>query len=215
MNLELYGYYRSSAAYRVRIALHYKEIDFDYKTVHLVKDGGEQFSDTYTELNSQQLVPTLRDGDFTLTQSVAILEYLEARYPMPALLPENVQQQAIVRAMANVIACDVHPLDNLRVLKYLKNELEVGDAARSKWYAHWIECGFRAYESLLKTHSGLFSVGDKPSFADLCLIPQVYNANRFKVDLSAYPLIQKINEYCVSLPYFAKAAPEAQIDCEP
>lgn len=207
--LTLYDYFRSSASYRVRIALNYKNIPHQLETVHLVKDGGEQFKQDYRKLNPQCLVPTLKDGDLTITQSLAILEYLEEMHPEPALLPKDPAERAEVRSMAMLVACDIHPLDNLRVLKYLTGDLQVSDEDKLLWYQHWVIEGFNALELHLENDSqvGKCCFGDTPTFADLALIPQVYNAKRFEVPLDDYPLIGRINDYCLSLEAFAKASP--------
>lgn len=217
--LKLYGYWRSSAAYRVRIALNYKGLEAEEISVHLVKDGGEQHKADYAELNPQELVPVFIDTGsddskeaFVLSQSVAIIEYLDEKYPELALLPQNIQEKAIVRSMAMSIACEMHPLNNLKVLQYLAKELNVDDDAKSEWYHHWIHEGFSALEKQLKKHAGQFSFGDSVTLVDLCLIPQVYNANRFNVDLSPYPNIVRITQHCNQLDAFIDAMPENQAD---
>lgn len=211
--IKLYSYFRSSAAYRVRIALNLKNIPYEYMPVHLVKNGGEQNSSNYKALNPLKLVPTLVDGSVVLSQSLAIIEYLEEAYPEAVpLLPNAVQQRAQIRALSQIIACDIHPLNNLRVLRYLDQQLEVSDSDRSRWYAHWVRVGFDAYEQLARENQGKFCIGDSPSMADCCLIPQIYNAKRFNLDLSAYPNILEIYSHCESLPAFIKAEPEKQPD---
>lgn len=211
--MKLYGYWRSTAAYRVRIALHLKGIAFDTVSVHLVKDGGEQFKADYLALNPAKLVPTLVDEAVTINQSVAILEYLEEKYPThQLLLPVDIALKAQVRAMALDIACDIHPLNNLRVLKYLAGELGVTDEAKSKWYADWIQTGFAAIEAKLSSTAGRYCFGDTVTMADINLIPQLYNAHRFNVDLSAFPLINQIEKNCLELPAFVAAMPENQPD---
>jgi maleylacetoacetate isomerase len=209
----LFGYWRSSAAYRVRIGLHLKGIPFDYKSVHLIKDGGEQRSAEFMEKNPSKLVPVLQtpEGDY-LTQSLAILEYLDELYPDPALLPKSPLRRAQARAIAMAIACDVHPLNNLRILQFLKSSLECSDEARDNWYAHWIHEGFGAVERMLEKTHGLYCIGDEISVADICLVPQVYNAHRFNVPLSRYPLISAIDERCRGVPCFERALPESQSD---
>ncbi|MCL2913187.1 maleylacetoacetate isomerase [Shewanella corallii] len=211
--MTLYGYWRSSAAYRVRIALNLKGIEVEHKSVHLVKDGGQQHHADFISLNPQQLVPALvlDDGE-VLTQSMAMLEYLEDTYPEVPLLPSDTLAKAKVRALANAIACDVHPLNNLRVLQYLKDEAGLDDTAKDAWYQHWIVTGFNAYEAMLRDTAGEFSFGDSPTLADICLVPQVYNARRFKVPLGNYPHIVRIVENCNRLAAFADAAPENQAD---
>ena len=209
----LYGYFRSSAAYRVRIALNLKGLDYDQVPVNLVK--GEQRVGVHLARNPQGLVPSLvLDDSSVINQSLAICEYLEEIQPTPALLPVAALARARVRSLAQMMACDVHPLNNLRVLKYLVGELGADEAAKLAWYRHWIDEGFTALEATLSTapSSGDFCHGDTPTLADICLVPQVYNAERFECDLSAYPTIQRISARCRSLPAFEKAAPEAQPD---
>ncbi|MBP6563015.1 MAG: maleylacetoacetate isomerase [Neisseriaceae bacterium] len=212
--MKLYGYFRSSAAYRVRIALNLKGLAYDHVGVHLVNNGGEQHGSAYRSLNASALVPTLVDGDLVLGQSLAILAYLEEAYPdAPPLLPTDVATRAHARAFAAAIACDIHPLNNLRVLNYLNQPLGVEAAQKSAWYGHWITLGFHALEAQLARHgSGNFCFGDAPGLADCCLIPQVYNALRFHVDLNAYPHIGRIYEHCHTLDAFIHAAPENQPD---
>lgn len=213
--MKLYSYFRSSASYRVRIALNYKNIPHRQEYVHLVKEGGEQFKADYKKLNSQCLVPTLVDDEHIITQSLAMLEYLEEKYPSPALLPEDIHQRAKVRSMALQIACEIHPLNNLRVLQYLQNDLQLSDEDKSMWYQHWIIEGFNALEVRLERDAdvGKCCFGDTPTFADLCLIPQVYNAKRFDCPLDDYPTIMRINDHCLGLTAFATASPESQCDC--
>lgn len=210
--MKLYGYWRSSAAYRVRIALNLKNIECEHISVHLVKDGGEQHKPNYIAMNPTELVPTLIDGDLTINQSMAMLEYLEEAYEQTPLLPNDIKEKAIVRALALDIACEVHPLNNLRVLQYLNGELGVTEQEKTAWYHHWIVQGFTAFEKTLEKTAGDFCFGDNVTIADLCLIPQVYNANRFKVDMSAFPLINKVVENCNKQPAFIDAAPENQAD---
>ncbi|PRY71141.1 maleylacetoacetate isomerase [Halomonas ventosae] len=209
----LYGYFRSSAAYRVRIALNLKGLAFEQAPVNLVK--GEQREETNRARNPQGLVPTLETDDGArLTQSLAICEYLDEQHPEPPLLPSDTEGRARVRALAQLVACEIHPLNNLRVLKHLVGELGVDDDAKLGWYRHWITEGFDALEAMLipGAGSGDFCHGDEPSLADICLVPQVYNAERFECDLSAYPTIQRITANCRALPAFQQAAPEAQPD---
>lgn len=210
----LYGYWRSSAAYRVRIALNLKGIDYDQAPVHLVRDGGEQHRPSYRELNPQRLVPTLVVGETVITQSLAILEYLEETGSSPALLPADAAGRARVRSLAQIVACDVHPLQNLRVLNYLTGELGVDDEQRAAWARHWICEGLRALEERLARSSatGTFCHGETPGLADACLVPQLYNARRFGCGLDAFPTVGRIDRACQALPAFAAAAPEAQPD---
>lgn len=208
--MQLYTYFRSSAAYRVRIALNLKGLNADLIPVHLVNNGGEQHSEAYKALNPSELVPTFVEDDFNLSQSLSILEYLDEQYPNVALLPQDAQQRALVRAFSLAIACDIHPLNNLRVLQYLTGTLNVTDEQKTVWYKHWVETGFITLEALLAESNGKFCFGDQATIADCCLIPQVYNALRFNIDLSAYPKIASIYQYCNTLAAFQNAAPEAQ-----
>ncbi|MFW1755001.1 maleylacetoacetate isomerase [Acinetobacter wanghuae] len=208
--MQLYTYFRSSAAYRVRIALNLKGLNAELIPVHLVNNGGEQHSEAYKAVNPSELVPTLVEDDFNLSQSLSILEYLDEQYPEAALLPQDAQQRALVRAFSLAIACDIHPLNNLRVLQYLTGTLNVTDEQKTEWYKHWVETGFKTLEALLKESNGKFCFGDQATIADCCLIPQVYNALRFNIDLSAYPKIASIYQHCNTLAAFQNAAPEAQ-----
>lgn len=210
--MELYTYFRSSAAYRVRIALNFKGIEHTLMPVNLL--AGEQKNDIYRAINPQGLLPALKtDEGHVLTQSTAILEWLEQANPSPALLPKNEIDRALVRAMANTIACDIHPLNNLRVLKYLKNTLNVITDERSTWYHHWIEQGFATLEQQVEASPYCF--GDQVTLADIYLIPQVYNALRFEVDMEPFPKIRNIYETCNKLKAFRDATPENQPDCVP
>ena len=210
MTLRLYTYWRSSAAYRVRIALHLKQLEHELVPVDLAEDEHKQ--DDYRARNPQGLVPFLDDGNVAIGQSLAILEYLEDRYPNPALLPVDAADRAAVRSFCDVICCDVHPLNNLRVQKYLVGVLDADDAARDTWYAHWIYEAFRAIESQLANRDGPYAFGTSVTLADLCLIPQVYNARRFNVPLDDYPHIVAVDSACRELPAFVSAAPENQPD---
>ncbi len=210
----LYSYWRSTAAYRVRIALNIKKIKYSTKAIHLVKSGGEQLQDEYMLLNPQSLVPSLEtDKGDVLTQSLAIIDYLESEYQDPLLYPNDTILKAKTKAMALSIACDIHPLNNLRVLKYLKG-LEINQTDVDEWYHHWIHKGFTAIEKQLKSTCGLYCFGNDVTVADIFLVAQVYNANRFKVSLDDYPLIAKINNSCLSLKEFIDALPENQPDCD-
>ncbi len=208
----LYDYFRSSAAYRVRIALNLKGVDVKRIVVNILPGIDEQNNAQYRQLNPQGRVPYYTEDEFRLGQSPAILEYLEEQYPAPALLPEGAREKAYVRQLSSIIACDIHPLNNLCVLEYLRNELGADNKAVEKWYAHWIQEGFKALEKMLTANhkSGRFCFGDKPTFADICLVPQLFNARRFEVPLDAFPAIVKIGAECAKLPAFQAAAPEAQ-----
>jgi maleylpyruvate isomerase len=210
----LHDFFRSSAAYRVRIALNLKGLQADRRYVHLRR--GEQRAAPYLAVNPQGLVPALElGGGRTLTQSLAIVEYLEEKHPIPALLPPGAEDRAWVRAIALAIACDIHPLNNLRVLQYLGRELNVEEAKRDDWYRHWIKMGFEAIESqLMQRAADRFCFGEAPTLADVCLVPQVANSQRLKMSLAPYPRIASINDACLTLPAFAAARPEVQPDAE-
>lgn len=215
MSLKLYGYWRSSATYRTRIALNLKQLDYEIIPVHLVKEGGEQHKQPYTRLNPAELVPTLvdEDEDIILNQSLAIIEYLDERYDSgQPLLPEHTLQRARVRALAYDIAADIQPLVNLRVLQYIQQEHGLDDDNKSLWCRHWIEKGFRAIEERLQTTAGKYCFGFDLSLADICLVPQVYNATRFGVKLENYPLVSRIASNCNQLAAFERALPENQPD---
>lgn len=210
--LKLLGYWRSSAAYRVRIALNLKGLPHENLPVHLVRNGGEQRQHAFLALNPQGLVPVLVDGQHTFTQSLAIIEYLEERHPTPPLLPASAIERAHVRALANLVACDIHPLNNLRVMQYLERELEASEPQRLAWMQHWMAEGFTAMEQRLAATASTFCHGDSPGLADCCLIPQLYNARRFGMSLDAWPTLQRIEAACQNLAAFRDAAPEAQPD---
>lgn len=214
--IRLYTYFRSSAAYRVRIALNLKGIDYQAVPVHLVRDGGQHRSADYLALNPQGLVPALAVDGQVLTQSLAIMEYLDETHPDPALLPADPLGRARVRAIAQAIACDIHPINNLRVLQYLGGTLGLDQAAKDAWYRHWIETGLQAVEAMLDSdqRTGAFCHGDQPGLADCCLVPQMFNARRFNCDLSALPTIVAITEACENLEVFNQAAPARQPDFE-
>jgi maleylacetoacetate isomerase len=215
-DLQLYGYFRSSASFRVRIALNLKGLSYDQVGVHLVRNGGEQFLPGYRSINPAQLVPTLIHGSESFTQSLAIVEYLEELFTEPPLLPRNASDRAFVRSVALDIACDMHPLNNLRVLKYLQGTLEATDKEKQEWYAHWILRGFDALEERLHNDPrvGAFVCGDVPGLADLCLVPQVWNARRFNVSLDRFPTLTRIADHAASLPAFASADPAVQPDAD-
>ncbi|HEL3736565.1 TPA: maleylacetoacetate isomerase [Stenotrophomonas maltophilia] len=210
----LYTYWRSSAAYRVRIGLELKGLAWEARPVHLVRDGGEQHLDAYRRLNPQQLVPTLLHEGHALTQSLAIVEYLDERFPQVPLLPADAAGRARVRALAQLVACDIHPINNLRVMQYLERSLQLPADARTQWTLHWIAEGFAATEALLANSrdTGTFCHGDRPGLADLCLLPQLYNAHRFGLDLAPYPTLRRIEAACQALDAFDRARPENQPD---
>lgn len=211
--LGLYSYWRSSAAYRVRIGLNLKGLAYEIVPVHLVRDGGEQHTSAYADTNPQKLVPVLQHRGQSLRQSLAILEYIDETWPTPALLPAGVLARQRVRAMAQLVACDVHPLNNLRVLQFLEHDWNLAQPERDAWVRRWIVEGFNALEALLQqARSGDFCHGDAPTLADCCVIPQVYNARRFGVELDAYPAIARIERACLALPAFDAARPERQPD---
>jgi maleylpyruvate isomerase len=210
--LKLYSYFRSSAAYRVRIALNLKGLAYEYLPINLRQ--GEQRAAPFRSINAQELVPALADERGTFTQSLAIIEYLEERYPEPPLLPGPPEARARVRAIALSIACDIHPLDNLRVLQYLTHTLAVGEEAKNIWYRHWIDLGLAALEAQLAgdAATGAFCHGATPTLADVCLVPQLANARRLPLPLDAYPTLLRIEAACAALPAFAAAAPDRQPD---
>ncbi|NUT15777.1 MAG: maleylacetoacetate isomerase [Cupriavidus sp.] len=214
--LKLYSYFRSSASFRVRIALELKGLSYDYVPVHLLKEGGQQLKPEFRAVNPDGLVPALVDGEHVLQQSLAIVEYLDEVHPEPKLLPGTALDRAYVRGLAQEIACEIHPLNNLRVLKYLKHTVGVTDEVKDAWYRHWIELGFASLQANLERSgkAGRFCFGDTPTLADLCLVPQVFNAQRFNIDVARYPLIAKIYEACMALPAFQKAQPKSQPDAE-
>ena len=209
--ITLYDYFRSTSSYRVRIALNIKGLGYQLKEVHLVNNGGEQFSDEYKKLNPFARVPTLIDGDFVLTQSLAIIEYLDAKYPTNSLIPTNIELAGQIREFCQIIASDIHPINNLSVLKYLQKNLGVSDEDKNKWYHHWIINGFDAIEKILESSAGKFCFGDSVTLADICLVAQVYNANRFNVPVDNYPNIVRINSNCLNLEEFKKASPDNYI----
>lgn len=209
--MKFYDYYRSSASYRVRIALQYKNIECAMEHVHLVENGGEHLGEKFTSDNPQQLVPLLIDGELRLNQSLAILEYLEEKFPDNPLLPENLAAKMEIKAFCLEVACEIHPLNNLRVLKYLKSEFNNSDEQKKQWYHHWLRTGFTSLEKrVAKTH-GNFCFGDSPTWADLFMIPQIYNAYRFDFNMDDYPILKSINDHCLTLSYFKKASPEERL----
>jgi maleylacetoacetate isomerase len=215
-SLRLYTYFRSSAAYRVRIALNLKELAYTAVPVHLLRGGGEQHSEAFGAVNPARLVPVLEDDGAVITQSLAIIEYLEETHPTPALLPLDARGRARVRSLAYSIACDIHPLSNLRVLRYLKSVFDRDVAQREEWTRHWIREGFEALERQLSlsAETGSYCHGETPSMADCCLVPQMVNAQRAQLPLDGYPVLRRIYENCERLPAFAAAAPGMQPDAE-
>ncbi len=210
--MKLYNYFRSSAAYRVRIALNLKGLQPENVFIHLQKN--EQSAAPYLDVNPQGLVPALVDGDETITQSLAIIEYLNETHPAPPLMPATPEERARVRSIAQLIACDIHPIDNLRVLRYLLHTLKATEQQKDAWYAHWIVIGLDALEKRLAgdPRTGRFCHGNNPTLADICLVPQLANARRGNVDLSPYPTLVRIDDACNALPAFAAAAPMQQPD---
>ena len=211
--VKLYSYFRSSAAYRTRIALNLKGLPYAMESIHLTKGGGRQHAPEFRAVNPQRRVPALAldDGD-VLIQSLAIIEYLDETHPEPPLLPADPVARAHVRALAQVIACDIHPLNNVTPLFYLKNELKHDQDAINRWYAHWVTVGFETVEALLKP--GPYAFGAAVGLADICLVPQVYNARRFNVPLDRFPNIVAVDAACLKLPAFDQARPENQPDAE-
>jgi len=214
MAMKLYGYFRSSAAFRVRIALNLKKLEYETAAIHLRRN--DQARPDYLAVNPQGLVPTLVDGDRTLIQSLAIIEYLDETYADPPLLPKIAVDRARVRSLAEIVACDIHPINNLRVLRYLTHSLGHAEAAIASWYNHWIAAGFQALEKLLAEdpRTGGFCHGDVTSLADVTLVPQVVNAERYRLDLTPYPTITRIFQRCMALEPFLAAHPDNQPDRE-
>jgi len=212
--MELFNYFRSSASYRVRIALALKGLDYDYRSVHLAKN--EQFNESYAAVSASRLVPLLRDGEASVTQSMAIIEYLDETHPEPPLLPREALDRAYVRALSQDIACEIHPLNNLRVLRYLTQELGVSEENKDRWYRHWVETGLEVVERRLvgEGRAGAFCFGDTPGMADCLLVPQVFNAQRFKARLDHVPTVMRIHEACMKRDAFAKTQPSACPDAE-
>ncbi|PFG56064.1 maleylacetoacetate isomerase [Vibrio sp. ES.051] len=213
----LYGYWRSSATYRVRIGLNLKQLNYESKAVHLVRNGGEQHSERYHHLNACELVPVLVDGDLHLNQSLTIIQYLEENYPDIAVIPQQSPLRYQALAMAQDIAMEIHPLNNLRVLQYLERELACEQKRKTAWIHHWIHTGFAALEEKLQKHRKLhgdckFSLTSSPSIVDVCLVPQFYNAQRFGMDTSLYSTINAVVQVCNQLPAFIDAMPENQPD---
>ena len=214
--MKLYTYFRSSAAYRVRIALNLKGLSYQAVPVHLLKGGGEQHQEEYRRINPSGLLPAFQDDWITLTQSMAIIEYLEEAHPTVPLLPQDAPGRARVRELAQIIGCDIHPINNLRVLSYLVKQLGLSEQAKTDWYRHWVIEGFQSLEAHLARDPGAgpFCHGDRPTIADCYLVPQVFNAQRFDIDLAAFPNIARINALCTDLPAFKAAHPSRQPDAE-
>lgn len=210
--MELYNYYRSSASFRVRIALALKGLPYDYRPVHLAKN--EQFNESYAAVSASRLVPLLVDGDHQLTQSLAIMEYLDETHPQPPLLPATAIGRARVRALAQDIACEIHPLNNLRVLRYLVRDLKLGDDDKNRWYRHWVETGLEVVERRLAATPSTYCHGETPTLADCVLVPQIFNAQRFECRLDHVPQVMKVFEACMKLPAFEQSRPENCPDFE-
>lgn len=214
--MKLYSYFRSSASFRVRIALALKGLPYDYVPIHLVRGGGEQLSASYRQINPDALVPALEDGSNLLTQSLAIIEYLDETHPEPPLLPASAVDRAYVRSVALQVASEIHPVNNLRVLQYLKKRFGLSEDDKTEWYRHWIEVGFSSLENKLATDARVksFVFEDTPTIADLCLVPQVWNARRFNISLDAYPTIVRLCSNAMEIEAFQSAEPLNQPDAE-
>ncbi len=210
--MELFNYFRSSASYRVRIALALKGLPYDYKPVHLAKN--EHFQESYSAVSAARLVPLLHDGAHTLTQSLAIIEYLEETHPQPPLLPADPAGRARARALALDIACEIHPLNNLRVLRYLVRDMKVSEDDKNRWYKHWVETGLEVVERQLAAAPAAYCHGPTPTIADCCLVPQIFNAQRFECRLDHVPNVMRVHEACMKLPAFERTRPEACPDAE-
>jgi maleylpyruvate isomerase len=213
---KLYSYFRSSAAWRVRIALNFKAITPDYAFIHLLKNGGEQHSEVFKDVNPQELVPALIHDNHTIAQSIAIVEYLDEIKPEPPLLPKAPLARARVRQITYAIACDIHPVNNLRILQYLRDTHGLSEEERARWQRHWIALGFAAIETLLagSKETGCFCHGDAPTLADICLIPQMANGRRVNLDFTPYPTLLRIEKEALAHPAFAAATPQVQPDAE-
>ena len=205
--MELYNYFRSSASYRVRIALALKGLPYDYRAVHIAKN--EQFQESYAAVSASRLVPLLRDGEHLITQSMAIIEYLDETHPQPPLLPADAPGRARVRALAQDVACEIHPLNNLRVLRYLVQSLKVSEDDKDRWYRHWVETGLEVVERQLAARLGRFCHGDTPTLADCVLVPQIFNAQRFKCRTDHVPQVMRVFDACMALEAFEKTHPES------
>ena len=212
MTLKLHGYWRSSAAYRLRIALNLKNVAYESLSVNIAPGTSAQKEPDFKALNPQMRVPVLETDEGLLTQSMAILEWIEETYPEPAMLPTDAMTRAKCRAFADLVACDIHPLNNLSVLVSLREDFGADKAAVSHWYADWILRGFAALEAMAAERDGVFLYGEQPGLAEICLVPQIYNARRYEVDLSAFPNLLAVDAACAEIPAFQKAAPEQQSD---
>ena len=215
-DISLHNYFRSSSSYRVRIALNLKGLPYTYLPVHLNRSGGEQLKSPFLELNPQALVPVFEDGQVQISQSLAMLEYLEERFPEAPLLPGSLGDRAYVRQLSLAIACEIHPLNNLRVLKFLTGPMGLSEAAKGQWIHHWISLGLSAVEAEVQRsgRSGAFCLGDTPTLADCCLVPQLFNAERFDIDLTPYPTLRRIDANCRAMRQFQDAHPAEQPDAE-
>jgi maleylacetoacetate isomerase len=214
--MKLYNYFRSSASFRVRIALNFKGLPYEYAAVHLTKGGGQQFAPEFRAINPDALIPVLDDDGQRLTQSLAIIEYLEETHPEPPLLPRAPLERAYVRALALGIACEIHPLNNLRVLRYLVRDLKATDEQKDAWYRHWVEQGLASIEARLATEGkcGRYALGDQVTLADVVIVPQIFNAKRFDCRLDHVPTVMRIFDRCMELPAFIDAQPARQPDAE-
>jgi len=214
--MKLYNYFRSSASFRVRIALNLKGLPYEYAAVHLTKGGGQQFAPEFRAINPDALIPVLDDEGQRLTQSLAIIEYLEETHPEPPLLPTAPLERAYVRAIALGIACEIHPLNNLRVLRYLVRDMKVTDGQKDAWYRHWVQEGLAAVEARLvaENRCGRYALGSRVTLADVVIVPQIFNAKRFDCRLDHVPTVMRIFEHCMELPAFIDAQPARQPDAE-
>jgi len=214
--MKLYNYFRSSASFRVRIALNFKGLPYEYAVVHLTKGGGQQFAPEFRAINPDALIPVLDDDGQRLTQSLAIIEYLEETHPEPPLLPKAPLERAYVRALALGIACEIHPLNNLRVLRYLVRDLKATDEQKDAWYRHWVEQGLASIEARLATEGkcGRYALGNQVTLADVVIVPQIFNAKRFDFRLDHVPTVMRIFDRCMELPAFVDAQPARQPDAE-